>query len=132
MNLAHTVRLILLGGIMLLPVAADAEDEKSIYESLPDVTIGRVFFSPEQRARLDKQRQGIFVVAATRSSAPATRAKTSDKAAGYISSSNGPTRVYSDGDFVTTRDSQSLVFPGTVRVVRGAAANDDEAGDEDK
>lgn len=131
MNKRCIVRLILLGIFALTPIASQADEEKSIYESLPDVTIGRVFFSPEQRARLDKQRQGIFVSAATRSNKKSGRKKSSDKAAGYISSGNGLTRVYANGDFVKSSDSKPLVFPGTVKVVRGADAEDVEASDED-
>jgi len=130
-NGRRTGRLILLGIVILMPVTLHADDDKAIYESLPDVTIGRVFFSPEQRARLDQQRQGVFVAGATRSSVKAGRPKKNNRAAGYISSSQGPTRVYANGDFVKASDGESLVFPGTVKVVRGADTEDDEASDED-
>lgn len=121
----------LCGIFLVIPVELRADEEKSIYESLPDVSVGRVFFSPEQRARLDKQRRGIFVAAATRKSNRSGRPDNNDKAAGYISGGNGPMRVYENGDFVKASDGNALVFPGTVKVVRGATAEDDEARDED-
>jgi len=131
MKTCYRVGLVVTGVLAMMPVAIQADDEKSFYESLPDVSIGRVFFSPEQRARLDKQRRGVFAATATGKGDKSGRTNRNDKAAGYISSGNGPTRVYENGDFVKASDSNALVFPGTVKVVRGANAEDDEARDED-
>ena len=48
--------LVLTLSTFLLPCGEVAAEEAPIYESLSEVSIGRVFFSAAQRARLDRLR----------------------------------------------------------------------------
>lgn len=90
--------------------------EISIYESLSDVTIGRVFLSPKQRAYLDTRPVlSPRPVAETPPAAPAERKK---DPAGYIISSSGISSVWSQGGFVTREDASGISFPGDVKVTR--------------
>lgn len=109
--------------------AESRADEEHFYESLPEVTIGKVFFSPQERARLDQRRSSIPVVRIGGGAAPAsTLKKVNDDAAGFIISSKGASKVYSGGDFVTVQHHADVKFPGSVKIVRGQ--DPDEASDE--
>lgn len=90
-------------------------DDQAGYESLSDVTIGHVFFSPKQRLSLDRRRQGRPDRAP-----PNARRKTrlSDDSAGFIVNSAGKTKIYTNGDFVASAATISMDFPGDVAIAR--------------
>jgi hypothetical protein len=114
--------------VIMLPGAAVADDA-TVYESLSDVPIGRVFFSPTQRIRLDKNRG---VTQRSQTSSKATGAKRPKKdAAGFIISKSGLKQVYADGDFVETTRSTAVRFPGDVTVVRQPQVDEDSSDDRD-
>lgn len=99
-----------------------AADDIDVYESLTDITIGRVFLSPEQRLRLDGMR------GKTPSVTSADRGKSrqpNTRAAGYIVSSAGKLKVWSNGDFVASDDRGQMRFPGDVRVIRKTVQQSD-------
>ncbi len=105
----------------LAPVQAIGEEQAQVYESLADVKIGRIFLSPEQRSRLDQRRGKAPVASAAR--VPVARgrvSRSSPDAAGYILRSGGPTRVWSNGNFVPADDASGVTFPGDVEVLRKA------------
>ena len=118
--------LIVAGIVMALPQMTKA-DEASVYESLSDVPIGRVFFSPEQRVYLDKNRGATALGTSIKTSTGVSPKK--DDAAGFIISDSGLKQVYSNGDFVKTANSTTVAFPGDVRVVRQPHV-DEEASDD--
>ena len=106
-------------------------DDEHFYESLPDVDIGKVFFSPEQRTRLDQRRGSSPRVSSNGGSASAASVrKVNDDAAGFITSSKGTSKVYSDGDFVNVRRGVAVEFPGSVKIIRQKDPDDAEASDE--
>lgn len=104
----------------LAATGSAAEEEAPVYELLADVKIGRVFLSPAQRHSLDDRRGKAPAVATA--SAPAARsvAKQSPDAAGYIKRSGGPSRVWSNGNFVPADDVSGVTFPGDIEVLRKA------------
>lgn len=110
------VLLILLSGIILS--STTLADDTVIYESLPDVSIGRVFFSPEQRQRLDKHRHRQVTTGGARDLAPAARKHGNDDAAGYILSSSGKSQIYENGGFVAAKVHTTMRFPGDVNIIR--------------
>lgn len=99
---------------------AAAEEEAQVYESLGDVKIGRVFLSPSQRDSLDNRRGRAAAVATANAPAVRSQAKQSHDAAGYIQRSGGPSRVWSNGDFVRADDVSGVTFPGDIEVLRKA------------
>lgn len=106
-------------------------DDEHFYESLPEVSIGKVFFSPAQRARLD-QRRGTATPTSS-GGTPAsgsTRRPGTDDAAGFIISSKGSSKVYANGDFVSVRKRVAVKFPGSVKIVRSQDTPEAEASDE--
>ncbi len=117
--------IISLVAVVTLSTATPAHaDESTVYEALADVRIGRVFLSPEQRARLD---QGLSKPAsrAARRGVPATAMPGANgKAAGYIVNGAGKTRVWSNGDFVAAPAAEAVKFPGDVELTR--ASNSDQ------
>lgn len=119
--------------VLLFAFDVAAADDDSFYESLPDVTIGKIFFSPQQRLNLD-QRRGSGT--RTGASVPSTRAsravKDTGDAAGFIISSKGGAKIYANGDFVSARTGDAVVFPNTVKVVRSDENHESGAGDEDE
>ena len=120
---------VLIADMLAMPAAAH---ENGVYESLGHIPIGRIFLSPDERARLDKTRGEGPTRPAPVGSTPA-RADNKD-AAGFIVSDSGITRIWKDGDFVATASSGDMRFPGHVRVTSQAAPrdNDDTAeADED-
>ncbi len=121
-----SVMLLMIG---FLSFVRTSSADEGFYESLPEVTVGKVFFSPQQRAALD-QRRGGGPAAASKSNGAAknTRRKTSDDAAGFITSSKGTSKVYTNGDFVSVQRGVDVKFPGSVKIVRGDDSNEGEAG----
>mgnify|MGYP003639485919 CR=1 FL=1 len=120
----------LLSSLLVVGIDVATAADDTFYESLPEVSIGKVFFSPQQRMKLD-QRRGSDTDqsgAATAKRKPRLE-KDSGDAAGFIISSNGGARVYSNGDFVSARSSDAVVFPNAVKVVRGE--RDDKPGASD-
>ena len=113
--------------VALLATAAIA-DENPVYESLAGVEIGRVFLSREQRAVLDhKRKHPASDTAPAAGVSPAQEAPPAVASpAGYIIGRNGQSKVWKDGDFVsspTPRDA-SLSFPGDVQIIQHAADDD--------
>ena len=114
---------------MLLSAAAVAE-ETGVYESLDDVIVGRVFLSPEQRERLDQRRGKAPAPGPTSGVASGKPKKKMPDAAGYIVSSSGESRVWSNGDFVVADEVSNVRFPGDVPVTREPASDDLETADD--
>ena len=111
-----------LKGLCLLLLAAllsqsASADEDGIYESLGQITIGRVFLTPGERERLDRIRgKGpVRTVPAPPARPPAARAPQT-KAAGFIISDSGRTRVWKDGNFVTADSADDVRFPRRIKV----------------
>ena len=99
---------------MLCDVAAD--DEDSIYESLPEVTIGRVFTTPLERARLERVAPPQHVPDKAVPNVHATpRRENGHRAAGVIVRNGGARQIYKDGDFVPST-AAPVTFPGRVEV----------------
>ena len=107
--------------LLALPALA-AADELAVYESMSTVSIGRVFLTQDQRARLDARRLNPGSVPATAAAPEGKRAqqKRSPGSAGYIVSGDGKARVWKDGDFIRSgaRAAQRMAFPGDVKVRR--------------
>ena len=110
--------------------------DTSVYESLSDVVIGRVFLSRSQRAQLDAGRGSVPIVrpAPTRPVINAPRKKVTRPPAGYIISSSGQTRVWSQSGFIARDPGSSMRFPGDVEVTRTDPENvrqqDSESADD--
>ena len=105
---------LLCAGLVATPAVAH---EDGVYESLGHIPIGRIFLSPEDRARLDKVRGKAPVRSTTARSTGNSSARPYDKdAAGFIVSDSGTTRVWKNGDFVATTSASNVRFPGQVRV----------------
>ncbi len=119
----------LCAGCFLFFASGEARSgDTDIYESLPEVTIGRVFFSQQQRERLDQRRTATPLASGT---VPRqVHKKNGENAAGYIVSSSGVSKVYIDGEFVTTSNSAAVTFPGAVKIARGEHSDEAEADDE--
>jgi len=124
---------IYIGLLFSLSVSTVIADEQKVYESLAEISIGKVFFSPQQRARLDVQRAPGPVLANTGSSGGKQRRKKVDKnAAGYIMRSGASSKVYVNGEFVSSGSGDTVVFPGAVKIVRGQdTATTKASNDED-
>jgi len=95
----------------------------AVYESLDDVHIGSVFFSPEDREQLDKKRDRKSV----RNSHDLTKGAASVRrydsaAAGYIVGRSGHEKIYYRGDFVAVAVPSDRTFPGDVEIVKSTAA----------
>ncbi len=104
-------------GLISVPSSAG---EIPIYESLSDVTIGRVFLTPGQRAYLDT-RPVMRPVMSPRpvQEAPAPEpVKRKKNPAGYIINGHGESSVWSQRGFVTREDASGISFPGDVKVIR--------------
>ena len=110
-------------GLAASPFAA--AEESPVYESLANVEIGRIFLSPAQRSSLDKRRGNAPPVVSRNTKGTRAAARQFPDAAGYILSSGGPSRVWSDGGFVPADDVSDVAFPGDVKVVRGAERTQD-------
>ena len=119
--------------VVLLSTASSSIADEGFYESLPEVSIGKVFFSPLQRAELDQRRGGRPVAASKSAGATETsRGKVAGDAAGFITSSKGSSKVYANGDFVSVHPGVDVKFPGSVKILRGDDPNEGEtSGEED-
>ena len=122
----HKIFLLVVG---LLTAASALADDATFYESLDEVVVGRVFLSPEERARLDVRRGQAPVATGPAQAGPSPHKADRKDAAGYIVSSSGQTRVWTNGGFVSGRSATSVRFPGEVRVTRKPAAESGDSGD---
>ena len=110
----------LLSILCLLPASANA-GETDVYESMRDVSIGRVFLSPAERRDLDVRRANPDTGPPTGSSpSDIEKAEPETEPAGYIVRGNSEPRYWRDGNFVETGRPapRTLEFPGDVTVVR--------------
>ncbi len=115
------------GFVLLLDARMSvASDQEQIYESLADVKIGKVFFTPEKRQDIDRRRANPTTAGSRES--PAKPVRKAD-AAGYIISSNGQVRVYSNGDFIPAKSADPVEIPGRVEVLRSGVTDASEAND---
>jgi len=117
--------------LLLVTIAAPARgDETPVYESLSQLTIGRVFYTQSERDVLDRRRGRPEMAASVgQQSTAATKKALPDKdAAGYIISSSGRSRIWKRGDFVSGSKQQveDVSFPGEVDVQRHDEANGNE------
>lgn len=110
-----TVMFLLAGPILW---SAASADDDPVYESLPEVRIDRVFFSPAERQHLDQRRRHGPAAARENQSTPQQQHRSERAAAGYILNSTGRSRVYADGDFVPGEVRESMHFPGDISVSR--------------
>ena len=94
-----------------------AAGEIAIYESLSDVTIGRVFLTPGQRAYLDT-RPVMSPRPVQEAPPPGEPEKRKKKPAGYIINGHGKSSVWSQQGFVTREDASGISFPGDIKVER--------------
>ena len=120
----HCVCLLLACAGLSSAFSAEA-DGLEVYESLDEVTIGRIFLSPQERARLDERRGKAQQAVAGGATKAAPSRKSHPRASGYIVSSSGRTRVWSDGDFDSTGKAPQMIFPGDVKVTHKAASERD-------
>ncbi len=123
--------ILLLAGPLTTPAIAH---EDSVYESLGNIPIGRIFLSPEERTRLDKVRGKAPVQSSSSRATGIARSRaTNSDAAGFIVSDSGKTRVWKNGDFVATASASDVRFPGQVRIEsQSAPQGNDEAGEADE
>ncbi len=115
-----TIALILLVACGTVPTATVAEEQAEVYESLAEVKVGRVFLSPSQRSSLDDRRGKAPVATLAEKPSGNARVSKSPDAAGYILRSGGPTKVWSNGNFVPADDASAVTFPGDVEVLRNS------------
>jgi hypothetical protein len=104
-----------------LVATAALADDNAVYESLDGVEIGRVFLSRQERAILDRKRaHAADAVASTSGAASAQTASQTASSAGYFIGRNGDSKVWKNGDFVTSQGTRetALKFPGAVKVLR--------------
>lgn len=121
---------LLLAGLFATPATAH---EDGVYESLGHIPIGRIFLSPEERARLDKVRGKAPAQSAGLKPGSEARARATNKdAAGFIISDSGRTRVWKNGDFVAAASASDVRFPGQVRVASESAPRDGAANEHDE
>ena len=106
-------------------------DETGVYESLADVEVGRVFLSPDQRAHLDERRGKAPVPVAATSAGTSPVKKKPGNTAGYIVSSSGISRVWSNGDFVAAEEVSKVRFPGDIRITRKNVSDADRGAADD-
>jgi len=118
------MRACLVACCLVINASASAEESK-FYESLADVEIGRIFLSPEERARLDARRGEAAAVTVQNRPGEKGVANQFPDAAGYIVSSSGRSRIWSKGGFVTAEKVPQVTFPGDVTITRRAVAEPD-------
>lgn len=119
MNFKHVCALILLA----IPLSAVANDDP-VYESFSGLAIGRVFFGPADRERLDANRRKVPQQAvSTPIPANAKPLRKTQASAGYIIGRSGQARVWYNGDFVASSVStaDTTTFPGDVAITRHPA-----------
>ena len=102
--------------------------EDALYENLADVAIGDVFFSVDERERLDRQRRpkGGAIQRAPRAG---VHQKIKDKGRGVFARSGGQSRVYENGDFVVSDSGADISFPDDIVVTRTRSSKTDDSED---
>lgn len=118
------IRAVVLSVVALLSFPANAE-EPPVYESLSEVSVGRVFFTASQRAYLDSLRgkSNVGSSSSAKSRPPSSKPANPD-AAGFIVRSSGKSRVYRNGDFVEVAADPDVKFPDDVAVTRKSGAEE--------
>lgn len=107
--------------VLLATCSISAADEVEVYESLPTLTFGKVFFSQQQREALDRMRSGKAI---PQTDSKPGRRSNADKAAGYITSSKGVSKVYDGESFIAVSKGNHVSFPGTVKGIRKRQQHD--------
>ena len=122
--------------ILLLCAPCVADDADDLYESLDDITLGRVFMTQADRRALDARRSVSPVNAAVEATDVEPDAEQVDStprrpAAGYIASGDGTALVWANGGFVPVElsEAERLKFPGAVRIRSTDTGVTDDAGD---
>lgn len=119
--------------VLLIPFASWA-DEESVYETLSEVAVGRVFTSQAQRDALDARRlvSGSDGIAASTASSDDAESSAGPESAGHIIVRKGPVKVWKDGDFVASGDrpARTMSFPGDVEITRHRPARQAEEATE--
>lgn len=127
-------RKLLLAVIVYLFATSVVADDSDVYESMTNVKIGRVFLSQAERDSLDARRL-LQPKDADGVSTTSTDSTPEDKplaSAGYFKSSNGPSQVWKDGDFVNSNGDavRAVTFPGDVKITRHSTDTEND-GDHD-
>ncbi len=119
--------------LLLLASFTAAADESSVYESVDDISIGRVFLTPGERRWLDANRHLTSQVA---TAGPAAVVESEDddtpdaEPAGFIINSSGRAVRYRNGDFAPSAVPPSTMrFPDDVEIRRHEPAPETEARD---
>ena len=124
--------LIVLLVLASLPAFAD---ESSVYESVDDISIGRVFLTPGERRWLDANRHLAPQDAAGPSAASAESEEDDGPQAvpaGFIINSSGEAVRYRNGDFAPSAASpQSMRFPDDVEIRRHEPRHEADAEEPD-
>ena len=103
--------------ILLTSGSPSLAGDIAIYESLSDVSIGRVFLTPGQRAYLDL-RPVMSPRPVQEAPPPGEPEKRKKNPAGYIINRHGESSVWSQQGFVTRDDASGILFPGDIKVIR--------------
>lgn len=109
--------------LAIFATATVAAEETGVYETLDDISIGRVFMTDGERRRLDVKRLETPAAAAPTGQeqvpVDGTPEKTSTPA-GFIIRSNGEQSQWQGGDFVSNTSTalSSMRFPGEVEITR--------------
>jgi len=117
-NAGQVAALIVMSLLLIRPAAAE---DIVVYESLSEIRIGRVFLSHRERSTLDDGGGTETVVQQVPQKPRVTtpvRKKKKRKPAGYIVSSTGELRVWSESGFVAREPASTMRFPGDVAVKR--------------
>ncbi len=125
---------LLLAALLLASLPALA-DESIVYESIDDVSIGRVFLTPGERRWLDANRH---LAPQDASAGPAATAESENDEtpdavpAGFIINSSGQAVRYRNGDFAPSAVSpSSMRFPDDVEIRRHEPASEPDAEEQD-
>lgn len=95
----------------------DYDDSTQVYELLDDINIGKLFFSDNERQRLDALRSGQVPRKPSTSKAAIGARQESESAAGFIAMSSGKSRVFRNGDFQPGDIDADMQFPGDVKII---------------
>lgn len=118
--------------LLLMVCPALADDTVNLYESLDGVRLGRIFMSPDERARLDARRavrsnsQDFAQQPDETNTEPAVTIPRKP-ASGYIKSASRKPLVWTNGEFQRAEPSavERWTFPGTVRIGSSVSADDE-------
>ena len=104
-------------------------EEAPVYESLSGLSIGRIFYTQDERDFLDQRRHLAPQSQKMAVKGKRTAARSADEhndAAGFISSSSGKARIWSKDRFVPVDRNpvEAVSFPGDVEVTRHDEADE--------